>query len=279
MDSSNKAISEIKLAPATNSQVGSSLIKQQNQLNQLECNQSKFPSVESYKQGPMPPPEDNHQVQAAEQEPQTIPEESLESKLDKIKGIFNSQDDFFGSSCRADKPNGEFIESTPQKPNHAEDEDENLTSQRIRLEQVDESRTEVQQTPLNKEVRMPKIKHEQRPITQKQKEIMELAQLIQEATGSVNNVVESFQNFKPLTNRNKGQQQPKESVQLSRPSNLGVIQQKIQEDSCNDNQIISNLDMMIMNLEKQQQDNERIQSKFSSNVGFVSQRKDPEVSN
>lgn len=63
---------------------------------------------------------------------------------------------------------------------------------RIQLEQVDESRTEIQRTPLSKEVEAPKLKHEQRPISQKQKEIMELALLIQEATGSVNNVVESF---------------------------------------------------------------------------------------
>jgi hypothetical protein len=35
---------------------------------------------------------------------------------------------------------------------------------------------------------------------------------------------------------------------------------------------------MIMNLERQQKENEQLQNKFSSNLGFVSQRKDPELS-
>ena len=45
---------------------------------------------------------------------------------------------------------------------------------------------------------------------------------------------------------------PKESVQLSGPNNLGHIGVKIQEDNRNDTKILSDLDMIINNLERQQ---------------------------
>ena len=122
-------------------------------------------------------------------------------------------------------------------------------------------------------------------VSNKQKELEELARLIQAATGSINNVVESSQQFKfnqgdrsERGNRSRFQAgKAVESVQLSGPNNLPALEKRIEEDNHNDNQILSDLDLIIQNLEKQQQESEKANNKFSSNTGFVSQMANPEL--
>lgn len=58
---------------------------------------------------------------------------------------------------------------------------------------------------------------------------------------------------------------------------MPALEKKIEEDNHNDNQILSDLDMIIQNLEKQQQESEKANHKFSSNAGFVSQTANPEL--
>jgi hypothetical protein len=89
--------------------------------------------------------------------------------------------------------------------------------------------------------------------------------LIQAATGSINNVVETSQqlNYTDRTNRvgRKHVPKPKESVALSGPNNMPGIEAQMKEDNQNDNQILNDLDMIIKNLEQAQSQND----KFSNN--------------
>ena len=68
----------------------------------------------------------------------------------------------------------------------------------------------------------------------KQQEILELTKLIQAATGSVGQVVETSQQLPAFKIRREKKQ----------------IEKAIQEDKDNDNQILSDLDQIINNLEK-----------------------------
>jgi hypothetical protein len=52
------------------------------------------------------------------------------------------------------------------------------------------------------------------------------------------------------------------------------LEKAIQEDNENDNQILSDLDQIINNLEQQQKQSERIQHKFSSNLQYQLPRDD-----
>jgi len=75
-----------------------------------------------------------------------------------------------------------------------------------------------------------------------------------------------------FTERNKVQPQPSSTAQSfasNQTNNMPQIEQKIEEDGKNDNQILTDLDMIIHNLEKQQRENRNMQHKFSSNKGFV----------
>jgi len=97
--------------------------------------------------------------------------------------------------------------------------------------------------------------------------------LIQAAQGSVNFAVENSQqlNF-PITKRTArrkaNQPAQHESVALSGPNNLPHIAQQIAEDNRDTDHIIDDLDKMIFNLERQQQETQKIQSKYSSAFGF-----------
>lgn len=112
-----------------------------------------------------------------------------------------------------------------------------------------------------------KVENEERPMTQKEQDVLELAQLICAAQDSVNNVVESLGHIQHLKEQNK--EKRKSSIMVSRLSTLNRIQDQIDEDTSADNQIINNLDMMIQNLEKQQAENEKVQSKYSNNYEFA----------
>ena len=90
-------------------------------------------------------------------------------------------------------------------------------------------------TPRNHTSNVPDQFSVMRPRTMdKQQEILELTKLIQAATGSVGQVVETSQQLPAFKIRREKKQ----------------IEKAIQEDKDNDNQILSDLDQIINNLEK-----------------------------
>jgi hypothetical protein len=94
-----------------------------------------------------------------------------------------------------------------------ERETEEIEGTRVRFQEPTTNGQELEQTPTKQGMQAPEPSQRDRPVSQKQRDILELAQLIQEATGSINNVVESFHQFKPLSHRGLTKQpQPKESV-------------------------------------------------------------------
>ena len=146
--------------------------------------------------------------------------QSLASKLDRLKGIFNDLDSTDNNHLDdnqsddnqrrgSNESSGDklVVPQTPLRTGYGSSKNyktieikENMVMNR---EDDHLESSYLQQTPMHHKNAIPHLR-EERPMTQKQrdiKELMELAQLVQEATGSINNVVESFQNFKPMPHR------------------------------------------------------------------------------
>jgi len=102
---------------------------------------------------------------------------------------------------------------------------------------------------------------ERRPqsnVPAKQRELEELARLIQAATGTVDLAVETSQQlgsqnqiYHRFADRTAAKQ--RQSQATASGDNLHKITKQIDEANHNDNQILSDLDMIIHNLESQQQ--------------------------
>jgi seryl-tRNA synthetase len=101
---------------------------------------------------------------------------------------------------------------------------------------------------------------ERRPhsnVPAKQRELEELARLIQAATGTVDLAVETSQQlssqnqiYQRFAERTAAKQKQGQVVESG--DNLHKITKQIDEANHNDNQILSDLDMIIHNLENQQ---------------------------